>query len=143
MPSVAMIQEFLGGADVTGPLRTENDLRMLVRRGVSTRSVDHFLEATHLSFNVIDPGVLNRRTFKRRQKETQALEPAESDRFLRLVGIVAGAVETFGDPEKAQAWLNRPTRTLDGETPLAMADTDRGARVVEALLGRIGHGIAA
>lgn len=141
--TVATIGEFLGGEGVTGPLRTERDLRRLVRRGVPTQAVDHFLRAAHMNFSAIETHVLNRRTFKRRQKDAQALEPAESDRLLRLVGVVATAVETFGSLEKALVWLNRETRALDGETPMAMTDTDRGAREVEALLGRIGHGIAA
>ena len=60
-----------------------------------------------------------------------------------LAEATSTAEETFGSAEKAQEWLNRCSRALDGETPIAMADTDRGARAVEALLGRIGHGIAA
>jgi putative toxin-antitoxin system antitoxin component (TIGR02293 family) len=143
MSAIATIQEFLGGEGVTGPLRTERDLRQLVRRGVPTEAVDHFLQAAHMNFSAIETHVLNRRTFKRRQKDAQVLEPAESDRLLRLVGVVANAIETFGSADKALLWLNRETRALDGETPLALTDTDRGAREVEALLGRIGHGLAA
>jgi uncharacterized protein (DUF2384 family) len=41
------------------------------------------------------------------------------------------------------AWLARENRALGGQTPLSLADTDLGARSVEALLGRIGHGLAA
>src|SRR3546814_10835729 len=96
-----------------------------------------------LTFNAIDPKVLNLRTFKRRKKDAQPLEQDESDRLLRVVGIVAAAEDVFGSKDKAHIWLSRENRALDGETPLALADTDRGARAVEALLGRIEHGIAA
>ncbi|MDY0242406.1 MAG: DUF2384 domain-containing protein [Rhodospirillaceae bacterium] len=99
--------------------------------------------ATQLPFNALDPQILNRCTFRRRQRSAQPLDPAESDRLLRVVGIVAVAEDLFGNLGKAQAWLNRENRLLDGETPLAMTDTDRGARAVEALLDRIGHGLAA
>lgn len=143
MATVTRIQELLGGEAVTGPLHNERDIVRLVRRGVPTQAVDHFLEAARMSFNLLDPKVINLRTFKRRKKNAQPLEADESDRLLRVVGIVAAAEEVFGDRDKAQAWLNRQNRTLDGESPLAMADTDRGARAVEALLGRIEHGIAA
>ncbi|WP_337848234.1 antitoxin Xre/MbcA/ParS toxin-binding domain-containing protein [Sphingomonas sp.] len=143
MTAMARIQELLGGESVIGPLRSERDIVRLIRRGVPTQAVDHFLGRAGLSFNALDPRVLNRRTFKRRQGNAQPLEPAESDRLLRLVGVVAAAEETFGDRDKAHLWLNRENRELDGETPLAMADTDHGARAVEALLGRIAHGIAA
>ena len=143
MTAVAKIQELLGGEDLTGPLHDERDIVRLIRRGVPTQAVDHFLNAARMSFNMLDPHVLNRRTFKRRQKTSQPLDQAESDRLLRMVGVVAAAEETFDNGDKAHIWLSRENRALDGETPLAMADTDQGARAVMALLGRIAHGIAA
>ncbi len=143
MSPIAKIQEMLGGEAVTGPMRTDFDLVRLVRRGVPTRAVDHFLRASNLSFNVIEGHVLPRRTFKRRQDTAQPLEPGESDRLVRLVRIVAAAEETFGNSDKALSWLRRENRALDGMTPLSLTDTDYGARSVETLLGRIGHGIAA
>lgn len=143
MSAVARIQALLGGETNTGPLRSERDIMHLIRRGLPTQAVDHFLGASRLSFNTLDPSILNRRTFKRRQDMAQPLDPAESDRVVRMVGVVAAAEETFGDADKARAWLVRANTALDGETPLGMADTDRGARAVEALLGRIAHGIAA
>ena len=143
MTAVATIQALLGGESVTGPLRTEFDVVRLVRRGVPTAAIDHFLAASHLTFNAIEGHVLARRTFKRRQDAAQPLDPVESDRLLRLVRLVAAACETFGDSHKALTWLSRANRTLDGQTPLSLADTDQGARSVDTLLGRIGHGLAA
>lgn len=55
--------------------------------------------------------------------------------------IIALSTETFGR-EKALKWLHRPTAALGGETPLSLLDTNDGARAVETLIGRIGHGIA-
>lgn len=143
MAAVAKIQEMLGGEAITGPLRTDFDLMRLIRQGVPTLAVDRFLEHSHLTFNAIEHHVMPRRTFKRRQDAAQPLDPVESDRLIRLARLVASAEETFGDADKAHTWLTRPTRALDGQTPLSLADTDQGARSVEALLGRIAHGVAA
>jgi putative toxin-antitoxin system antitoxin component (TIGR02293 family) len=143
MTAIVKIQALLGGEPVTGPLRSDLDLVRLVRRGLPTQAVDHFLAASRLSFNAIERHVMARRTFKRRQDADQRLDPAESDRLLRLVTMVAAAEDTFGNFDKALAWLSRENRTLDGQTPLSLADTDLGARSVETLLGRIGHGLAA
>ena len=143
MAAVARIQELLGGEAVTGPLRTEQDVLGLVRRGVPTVAVERFLRRAQLGFTVIEAHVLPRRTFKRREAEAKPLGPVESDRLVRLVRIVAAAEETFGEPEKARLWLVRANRALDGDTPLSLADTDGGARRVEALLGQIAHGLAA
>jgi len=60
-----------------------------------------------------------------------------------MARLTAAAEETFGNHETANLWLKRPIPALGGERPLDLFDTDEGARQVEMLLGRIGHGIAA
>lgn len=143
MASIESIQELLGGEGVTGPLHSERDIDRLVRRGVPTEFVDRFLATSHLNFNLIERHVVARRTLKRRREAAQPLDLAESDRFVRLVRLVAAARDTFGDYQKVLAWMTRENSVLEGKTPLSLADTDLGARSVETLLGRIGHGIAA
>ncbi len=143
MAAAAAISELLGGEAVTGRLDDDFDVVLLVRRGVPTAAVGHFLQRTRLGFPVIETHVLPRRTFKRREAEAKPLDAAESDRMVRLAGLVAAAEETFGDRAVAQAWLARANRALGGATPLSLGDTDVGARRVEALLGRIDHGLAA
>ena len=95
------------------------------------------------AFNAVEPAVMPRRTFDRRKRADAPLTPTESDRLLRLVRLVAQACETFGDTTAAREWLGRGNRQLGGSPPIDLADTDEGARAVEALLGRIDHGIAA
>ena len=141
--AVARIQELLGGEAVTGPLRTEMDVVLLVRRGLPTAAVECFLHRTRLGFPVIEAHVLPRRTFKRREAGAQALDPVESDRMVRLARLVATAEETFANCDKARIWLARPNRRLDGASPLSLGDTDGGARRVEVLLGQVAHGLAA
>ncbi len=143
MAAVARIQELLGGERVTGPLRSDMDIVRLVRDGVPTQAVDHFLAASGLTFGAIESHVLPRRTFKRRQYADHRLGPTESDRLLRLVRVVAAAGDTFGGADKAIAWLTRDNRALDGRSPLSLVDTDQGAHSVLTLLGRIDHGLAA
>jgi putative toxin-antitoxin system antitoxin component (TIGR02293 family) len=81
-------------------------------------------------------------TFKRRRQRGR-LEPVESDRFVRLVGLYAMAEAVFGEAGLAARWMVEPNRSLAGAAPEAYAMTDAGAREVEDLLGRIAHGIAA
>jgi putative toxin-antitoxin system antitoxin component (TIGR02293 family) len=61
----------------------------------------------------------------------------------RIARVTAKAEATFGSKEKAHRWLCRPTTSLNGEEPLKLLDTEAGARLVEDLLIRIAHGIAA
>jgi putative toxin-antitoxin system antitoxin component (TIGR02293 family) len=61
----------------------------------------------------------------------------------RVARVTVKAEETFGSKEKARRWLCRPTTALNGEEPLKLLNTDAGAQLVEDLLIRIDHGIAA
>ncbi len=63
--------------------------------------------------------------------------------LMTVARLIAAAEETFGSQKKAQIWLSRPTSALGGERPLDLLCTDEGARQIETLLGRIGHGVAA
>ena len=137
------IEHLLGGAALVGRLRSDMDVIGLVRQGVQTRAVRHFAERHLPDFTVIDRCVLPRRTFRRREDSGQLLDAVESDRLLRLVRLVASAEDVFGSSEKALAWLSRPTRALQEQSPISLSDTDHGARAVETLLGKIAHGIAA
>jgi putative toxin-antitoxin system antitoxin component (TIGR02293 family) len=49
------------------------------------------------------------------------------------------AAEALG--EAAEVWLTEPNPALGGEIPIQMARTDIGAREVEAVLGRLAHGV--
>ncbi len=60
MSAVERIQTLLGGEANTGPLHSERDVMRLVRRGLPTQAVDHFLRASRLTFSALDPQILNR-----------------------------------------------------------------------------------
>ena len=73
----------------------------------------------------------------------QRLTPDETDRPARLTRVQAFAEETFGNNEKANRWLRRALKELDGETPLVIAQSEAGARMIETILGKIAWGAAA
>ncbi len=77
-----------------------------------------------------------------RRKETGRLNPAESERLLRLSFLFEQAVDLFdGDVDAAREWLEKPSKGLGGQTPLQLAETEIGAREVENLIGRLEHGV--
>ncbi len=81
-------------------------------------------------------------TLSRRRHSGQPLDAGRSDRLLRFARLFRLAAELHdGDEVAARAWLNKPARALDGETPLDHADTEAGAREVEQLIGRLEHGV--
>lgn len=135
--------EVVGGkAVVGGDIRNSLDLVRAVRRGLPVGAALHVLASGRLTPAEMDKTVLPRRTLANRRK-VGTLTAEQSDRLLRVARVLAAAEETFGNRDNAAAWLRRPTQVLAGESPIDLLDTDEGAREVETLLGRIGHGIAA
>jgi putative toxin-antitoxin system antitoxin component (TIGR02293 family) len=61
----------------------------------------------------------------------------------RRVRITKLAHRVFGDAGKADRWLRKPKRELNGATPLASLSSESRARVVEEMLHHIDHGILA
>ncbi len=53
--------------------------------------------------------------------------------------VAVHALATFGSPQKARHWMNRPNPLLHGKTPAEAIECD--LREVEAELVRIEHGV--
>lgn len=141
MEAAERVARVLGGKAVLGSqVRTWVDLDRVVRAGLPKRSLQL------VARRVVDPGtsvnefvynVVPSATFKRRSR----LSPDESERTERLARIIALAEALTDDKDEARAFLNRQHPLLDGETPVALARTELGARRVEQLLYAIEHGL--
>ncbi len=125
-------------ADVSSGLGLAN----AIRGGLPASAVDNIVRSGKLTYREVDKVVLPRKTLAHR-KSIGTLTADQSDRLVRVARIIALAEDTFANPDKAATWLRRASAALEGETPLELLDTEEGAREVETLLTRIGHGIAA
>lgn len=56
----------------------------------------------------------------------------------RVLGKALGLFD--GDLRAAERWLSTPKRALGVAVPSELAETEEGARAVEALIGRLEHG---
>jgi putative toxin-antitoxin system antitoxin component (TIGR02293 family) len=91
---------------------------------------------------LVEFGIIPRRTFTH-SKQNQRFTATQSARLARFFRIQQKAKGTFGSEERAMQWLKRPTEPLQNNAPVSLLDTEEGARLVEDLLTRIDHGIAA
>jgi putative toxin-antitoxin system antitoxin component (TIGR02293 family) len=133
----------LGGPSILGkPVRSEAELALAVRERLPLAALTG-LAAAGLSEGEIARFVIPSRTRRHRAEKKQPLTVEESDRAVRLLRIQTVAEETFDDAEKAALWLRRPLAELGGEAPLAVAETEAGARVIETILAKIAWGAAA
>ncbi len=136
------IAALLGGEKIfKRALAEQHDMQKVVRKGLPFAALETFVSTMGIPMaEVIEVLGVAARTLARR-KDRRILTPAESDRLYRLARVACMAIQVLGSPEKAKHWLERSNRALGGETPLSCLDTDIGARQVEAVLGRIAHGV--
>ena len=118
------------------------ELLRSITRGFPYRTLERFQRNTSLPLDRITELVdIPRRTLTRRKGEGRLL-PEESDRLLSASRLFALALTVFeSDRDAAADWLTRPQPALGGAIPIDLAKTGLGAREVEALLGRLEHGV--
>lgn len=113
-----------------------------VREGLPPTAFERFSDTTGLSREALAKLVhISTRTVSRRKERGERLDPATSERLVRLATLYARAGEIIGDTHLAQQWMQTPRETFGGTTPLLMAETELGAREVEDLLLRVEHGV--
>lgn len=105
-----------------------------VRAGLPARALERLHDLLDVPMQDLAAllGIPPRTLTRRRQGGRFA--PDESDRLLRLARLAELALVVFEEADAARIWLIEPKRLLGGETPLAHADTDPGAREVEDML---------
>jgi putative toxin-antitoxin system antitoxin component (TIGR02293 family) len=143
MSMAGAVARKLGGTSVLGSVvQSQADPALAVRNRLPLGALKG-LSQPGLSDKEIGRFVIPQRTWRRRADKNPPLTVDESDRAVRLLRIQTVAEETFDSVEKANTWLRRPLAEFHGETPLAIAQTEAGARVIETILGKIAWGAAA
>jgi putative toxin-antitoxin system antitoxin component (TIGR02293 family) len=119
------------------------DLIDEVERGLPTRSYSVIATALDLTPDEEDRLLQVSLRTRARWKKRKRLDPAISDRLVRLARIFALAIEVLESQEHAVAWLREPSDALGGRTPLEVVTTDVGAERVTTMLYQMEHGIYA
>jgi putative toxin-antitoxin system antitoxin component (TIGR02293 family) len=141
--SAQLALQKLGGEKLVGvDVRSEADFIAVLDRGIPLGALSELTKES-LSAEEVERLIIPRRTLSHRKARNQPLSRAESERALRVASILSQAEQTFANKDKAHLWLRRPTSALGGRRPIDLLDCEPGARLVEQLLYRIGHGIAA
>jgi len=125
-------------------LKAQPAFSLLARleRGIEVGALERLREALGVSSaELLETLGIPERTWARRRREGR-LDRDESDRLLRVARIYGRALELLDfDAATTRAWLGEPRRALGGKVPRELLATELGAREVEALLGRIEHGV--
>ncbi|MCD4486547.1 DUF2384 domain-containing protein [Chromobacterium vaccinii] len=120
-------------------VRSDLEVARYVANGADTGLIDHLagegLTRKELEF------VIPARTLSHRIKKHEKLSRDESERGVRVASLLVLAQQVLG--EEATGWLRQPLRRFDEASPLEMAQTEQGARLVENLLVQIDEGYVA
>jgi putative toxin-antitoxin system antitoxin component (TIGR02293 family) len=81
------------------------------------------------------------RTYARRIADKGRLKIHEGERAARLMRVFDYAKRLFVTDENTRGWFNAKLIVLGGRTPLEYAQTEPGAREIEAVIERIEDGV--
>ena len=120
-----------------GPVTTINR----IRHGLPLAEFHALADWLAMSEEELAPLLGISRATLHRRKKVGRLEPPESERLVRFARLLARATAVLESEAAAREWLKQPALAFLGESPLSFADTEVGAREVEALLGRLEYGV--
>lgn len=135
----AEIIKALGGRRAFGPGRI--DLMAEIERGLPVRS--YLALAKALDLNPAEENRLLHVSLRTRVrwKQRSRLDPAVSDRIVRIARILALATDVLENQAHAIAWLREPSDVLNGRAPLQAIGSDFGAEKVTNLLHQMEYGV--
>ena len=143
MASAAQVVALLGGEKVVGkPVTCDLDIARLIRDGLPVDVIDRLIGDKTVTPEEVKRIIMAPKAIAERRRKG-GLTPEQSERVIRAARIIAEALETFGSRDKALTWMRRACAVLGGKAPIDLLDTEEGAGLVESLLGRIAHGLAA
>jgi putative toxin-antitoxin system antitoxin component (TIGR02293 family) len=120
--------------------KTEQQMLEIVEHQLPASAINRIV-ALGITRAEIDWLVIPLRTLQHRRSRREKLTVDESDRVLRVARLLSQAESVYGSRERALAWLRRAHPRLRNRTPLEMAKTDTGSRIVEELLVQIDEGM--
>lgn len=124
-----------------GDVANETDFIEVIRKGLNRKSLDRLRLLTGLNAAEIASFIhISDRTL-RRYKESTVLNPEQSERVVEIANLYTHGQEVFGDMELFKEWISSDLMALGNKKPKEFLDTSRGVQMIDALLGRIEHGV--
>lgn len=114
-----------------------------LKSGLPVSGWQHVTEALGVTDQQLAEAVtISISTLTRRKREGKFTQE-ESERLLRLASLAYKAATVFTTPGRVNQWFTTANQQLDGQTPLAYANTSIGAAEVDRVLESILDGAPA
>ena len=111
------------------------------QKGLKPDAVFDFMSLSGLPARRVEQ-ILNKtiKTFQSYREQHTALDPATSEKLLKLFHLYDKGLPLFGSSENFNRWMSLPAFGLGGQIPESMLDTITGIQLVEEELTRIEYG---
>jgi len=138
----SLVKALGGRAAIAAEPATAGEWAARIQSGLPAASAFAFKQALDLTNEELASVLgMSPRTLARLDPAKSRLDLVSGDRLVRSARLFAIAMEVLEEDQFAALWLKSPQRALGGGVPLELAQTDVGSRAVEALLGRMEHGV--
>lgn len=142
MENIAMVCRGLGGVKVIGSPRSDLEFVPIVRAGFPVEAFTAVSKWIELGDETLYKTLrVAKRTGARRKANATRLKSRESELLLRLARVFAMAIDILGNKSKARRWLLSENRSLGGQPPIEMLDTDIGFQHAVDSLKRVEFGV--
>lgn len=122
--------------------RTGLDRLDRIQEGLPVVAFQRFADASGVSRETLAKAIhVSLRTVQRRGESGGRLDPAPSERLVRLAELYERASDLMGGDALARHWMQAPRDVFEDRTPFELGGSELGAREVEDLLLRIEHGV--
>jgi putative toxin-antitoxin system antitoxin component (TIGR02293 family) len=121
-------------------MSSQADVLTVVLSGLPAKGVYRFADAYGIDPSIVAPSS----TLRRRATKDEALTVDESERLMRIVRVTSLAESLYEDDDRAKQWLATAAAFVPGRepiSPLELAATESGARIVEEVIQRVAHGM--
>ncbi|WP_375436137.1 antitoxin Xre/MbcA/ParS toxin-binding domain-containing protein [uncultured Hymenobacter sp.] len=140
---VATMVDLMGGTAVIAlPVHNELDLLTVAVQGLpiqALRALQRHLRFSNKEISaVLD---ISESTLARREQSQRPLTRDESEKAIKLSGVLLKGLEVFEDETDFNHWLSTPNAALGGVRPKELLNSAIGRDQVHDVLGRIQHGI--
>jgi putative toxin-antitoxin system antitoxin component (TIGR02293 family) len=113
----------------------------MVREGIPKRDLEHLKSKTGLDYDQLAAILSVARATLINKKGNDRFNLTLSEKILGLAEIYSYGYEVFGDQARFNEWIFRPNRSLGGQTPYDLLDSQYGRDEVKNVIGRIDFGI--
>lgn len=113
----------------------------MVRQGISKKALEHFKQKTGLDYDQLAAILSVARATLINKKGTDKFNQTLSEKILGLADIYSYGYEVFEDRDRFNEWIFRPNRSLGGQPPYDLLDSQYGREEVKNSIGRIDYGV--